>query len=505
MTESRPPLPTKRPEPSVRGHLLATLLSQNTLVQPEVALTRATQFLLGLPGAANALDGLIAKSGLVAEPGGFWLTEVRGDDGGRTDLEYRWGSSEAVHVIVEAKVGHTLGGDQFDAYRARLGAEGLLVALVPASRRREGEQVVQDLRNNHGRVGDRVQVALWTWDDVADALEAALPEQHSDAAQLRGLVDKAGALDIRPFGEAELVTSDRSRFDDLWSVLDRASFLGLPSRSGGYFEKHRYYPIGDFDAYFSVGIGRTNQSGPEPWCWVRMSRDAHLGLAQQEAIKVHRPDAEQDGDSLLVPLVLEPGLSGYELTESLRAQLFVIAGQVRDGLRTELAKTDRSAVQADEKVMAPLHGVRAFTAAELLDSDPSRRQDIQRILDQVARHIFGGGKGRWVSADDAFETRNWIKMDPYQSHLSIGIARTDAAPAPRPWAWLSIEEITPQADVVLRALQETFPGLVVKIPKGWGLPLSITSGQSGVEAFASAVAQINEARTAIRRALQVHT
>ena len=190
-------------------------------------------------------------------------------------------------------------------------------------------------------------------------------------------------MDIRPFGEAELVTSDRSRFDDLWSVLDRASFLGFPARSGGYFEKYRYYPVGDFDAYFSVGIGRLGRPEPEPWCWVRISADAHLGLAQQEAIKAHRPDAEQDGNSLLVPLVLEPGLSGYELTESLRAQLVVIACQIRDGLRKELAKTDRAVVQADDKVLAPLYGMRAFTAAELLDSDPGRREDIERVLDQV--------------------------------------------------------------------------------------------------------------------------
>ncbi len=156
-------------------------------------------------------------------------------------------------------------------------------------------------------------------------------------------------------------------------------------------------------------------------------------------------------------------------------------------------------------MLAPLLGMRAFTAAELLDSDPSRRQDIQRVLDQVCRHIFRGGKVRWVSADAAFEKRNWITIDPYRSHLSIGVARTDEALAPRPWAWLSIHETTHQADVVLRALDEAFPGQVVQIPKGWGLPLSITQGQNGVEAFASAVAQIEEARTAIRRSLQGHS
>lgn len=487
----------------MRGQLLATLLSQNTLVQPEVALTRATQFLLGLPGAANALDGLIAPSGLVPEPGGYWLTEVRGDEG-RTDLEYRWGAAEAVHVIIEAKVGDKLTVQQVDAYRPRLGAEGLLVVLVPATRQRKDKEVVQELRQTYERAGDRIRVALWTWNDVADALDAALPE-HPDAAQLRGLVEAAGALDFRPFSEGELITSDRSRFDDLWSVLDRASFLGFPSRSGGYFEKYRYYPVGDFDAYFSVGIGRTGRSEPESWCWVRIWKDAHLGHAQQEAIKVHRPDVKQDGDSVVVPLVLEPDLSGYELIESLRDQLAKIAEQVREGIRRIiLAETDRTVVPADEKVLAPLYGIRAFTAAELLDSDPGRREDIEKILDQVCRHIFRGGKVRWVSADAAFENRNWITIDPFRSHLSIGVARTDGGLAPRPWAWLSVHETTAQADVVLRALGEAFPTQVDRIPNGWGLPLGITEGQNGVEAFASAVAQIEEARTAIRRALEGH-
>lgn len=501
MTESGPPDSTPRSEPSTPGRLLATLLSQNTLVQPEVALTRATQFLLGLPGAANALDGLVEKSGLLPEPDGYWLTEVRGDEGGRTDLEYIWGEPESVHVIVEAKVGHTLGGDQVGAYRPRLGEGGLLVVLVPATRQREGKRVVQDLRHTYERAGDRVLVDLWTWDDIVDALEATLPE-NPDVVQLRGLVEATGALDIRPFSEGELVTSDRSRFDDLWSVLDQASFLGYPAQNGGYFEKHRYYPVGAYDAYFSVGIGRFGHAEPEPWCWVRIWADAHLGLAQQEAIKAHRSDTEQDGDSLIVPLILEPDLSGYELTESLRAQLVVIAQQVRDGLREELIKTDRTVVRADDKVLAPLLGVRAFTAAELLDSDPGRRGDIERVLVQVCRHIFGGGMVRWTGPDAAFEKRNWIKLDPYRSHLSIGIARLDDAPSPRPWAWLSIEKATHQAEVVLAALNEAFPGQVRQIPKGWGLPLSITEGHDGVEAFASVVAQIEEAKTAILRALQ---
>lgn len=308
-------------------------------------------------------------------------------------------------------------------------------------------------------------------------------------------------MDIRPFGEGELVTSDDSRLDDLWSVLDKASFQGFPSQSRGYFEKYRFYPVGDFDADFSVGIGRTGRSEPEPWCWVRFSKDAHLGPAQQEAIKAHRLDAEQDGDSLIVPLVLEPGLSGYELTESLREQLDEIALQVRDGLRRILADADLTGVEVDETVLAPLHGMRAFTAAELLDSDSTRRQDIQTVLDQVSGHIFRGGRVRWLTSDPTFEKRNWMTIDPYRSHLSIGVARKDAAPAPRPWAWLSVHETTAQVEVVRRALDDAFPGQVDHILNGFGLPLSICEGHNGVGAFTSAVAQIEKARTAIRSAL----
>lgn len=494
--------PSPRPGPSVRGQLLATLLSQNTLVQPEVALTRATQFLLALPGAANALDKLIQASGLTPEPGGYWLTEVRGEDG-RTDLEYRWGADEAVQVVVEAKVGHTLGSDQVAAYRRRLGEHGLLVVLVPATRQRRDQEVVQELRDRYALAGDQVQVALWTWNDVADALSSALPADQPDAAQLRGLVETAGALDIRPFTAAELLTSDRTRFDDLWSVLDKASFQGFPAQAGGYFERHRKYPVGDFDAYFSVGIGRTDQTEPEGWCWVRILEDVHLGPAQQQAIKTHRPDAVRDGNDLVVPLHLEPDLSGYELIESLREQLNAIAQQVRDGIRKIiLDENERTVVRAAEMAPTRLRGIPDFTAAQLLDSDPSRRHDIQLVLDQVCRHIFDGAAVKWAGPDAAFEKRNWIKLEPYRSHLSIGVARKDAAAEPRPWAWLSFETRAPQADIIRRTLDTAFPGQLAQIPKGWALPLAIAPGHNGIEAFGSVVGQIAETKAAIFQALR---
>ena len=485
--------------------LLAKLLSQNTLVQPEVALTRATQFLLGLPRAAHALDELVGRrSGLTPEPGGYWLTEVWGPEGGRTDLEYRWGPDEKVQVIVEAKVGHSLGGDQVDAYRGRMGEEGLLVVLVPATRQREGWQVVEQLRRTYKQASDAVRVDLWTWDEVAGAFESALPRQP-DVIQLRGLVKAAGALDLSPFGAGELVTSDRSRFDDLWSVLDRASFLGFPAQRNGYFEKYRFYPLGDYDAYFSVGIGRVHRSDQEPWCWVHFARDAHLGLLMQETVKTHWSEAMESGDSVDIPLRLEPGLSGYELTESLRTQLEGITVVVREDLRAYFAVNDRTAAQAEPSILAPLHGMPAFTSGELLDSDRSRRQDIQIVVDQACRHILAGGSLRWYGRDAGFSRRNWIPVDGYQTYVSIGIERLDDSESTRPWAWLFVHETAPHAEVVFRALDEAFPGHVENIPRGRGIPLSMTEGQNGLEAFESVVAQIESAKTAIRGCLQSRT
>lgn len=163
-------------------------------------------------------------------------------------------------------------------------------------------------------------MALWTWDEVAAALESALPDSH-DVIQLRGLIDVAGAPDILPFDEPELRTSDASRFEDLWKILDRASWrlFDRPYRmlsDGRGFERYRYVTVDAFDAEFVVGIGRQRRTEAEPWVWVRIPDDVHLGIAQQEAIKRHRADVVRDGEGLAFPLQLEPGLSGVELAQS---------------------------------------------------------------------------------------------------------------------------------------------------------------------------------------------
>jgi|GEM_PF-6290436 len=497
---------TEMPSPgsSVPGRLLATLLSQNNLVQPEVALTRATCFLLGLPGGANALDALVVRGGIDPEPGGYWRTEVRGDGGGRTDLEYRWGNLSTLRVIVEAKIGHTLDPDQVNAYRSRLGVEGLLVVLVPIARRREGEGVVEELRREYAQAGDRVQVALWTWDEVASALESAL-HGEPDVVQLRGLIDAAGALDILPFDESQLSTSDVSRFEDLWTVLDRASWRlfdhSYRSLSGGSFQNYRYVAVGEYDAEFIVGIGRQARTEAEPWVWARIPDDTHLGGASQEAIKKHRPDAVRDGAGLAFPLLLEPGLSGAELTDSLRKQLEEIAIQIKEGLRDSMEALNLADVPADEKVLTPLIGMPPFSSTDLLDSSPERRRDVEILARQVGRHILQGGR-LTIRSSAPFAQQYWIQVQPYMTHLSVGIERKDNPGSPQPWGWLFLHKATSRAEVAYRALEQAFPGEVVELPEGWGLPLNIPEGASGVEAFIAVVSQVEKAKAALREALR---
>jgi hypothetical protein len=490
---------------SIPGRLLATLVSLNTLVQPEVALTRATCFLLGLPNAANAFDDLVARNGLEPRPGGYWLTEVWAEAGGRTDLEYRWGDSPTPQVIVEAKIGHTLDAGQLNAYRSRLGDDGLLVVLVPITRRREGDAVVAELRSRYEHAADRVRVDLWTWDDVATALEAALPPGSPDVAQLRGLIDRTGALDIRPFAEAELLTSDDSRFEDLWTVLDRASFkLGerpLPAQTrGGAFERWRYVEVGVYGAHFVVGIGRRRRTEAEPWVWAHVSDDAHLARAAHEVIKSYRPDAIRDGDGLAFPLAIEPGYSGFQLTKLVRGELTDIAATIGAGLRVTVEAAPSADRSVDETVLAPLVGMPGFTADDLLDSNRDRRSDIETLVRQVLRQVYGTGRVRFYP-NAPFVQRTWIQIKPTRSHLSVGIERTDEPISPQPWAWLTVQAETPDFELVVEALERAFPRRVVAIPNGRGVPLDLAKGATGVEAFHSVLGQIETAMAAARAVL----
>ena len=476
------------------------------LVQSEVVLTRSTQFLLNLPGAVGALDGLIMDRGLHPEPGGYWLTEVRGDDGARTDLEYRWGGSQKPQVLVEAKIGHSLPPEQLEDYRARLVDDGLLVALVPVTRRHEADGIVEELRTRYADMGDPVRVAVWTWDEVVDCLERALPNQP-DVEQVRGLVSAAGALDLVPFEEPELLTSNDTRFEDLWAVLRRASAstadYPAQSRSGQYFQRYRFCPVGAFDAWFSVGMGRTNRAYPEPWIWARIGKGDHHGHLMQLIVREHRRDVVEELDgSVVFPLHLTPNLSGFELSNDLRRQLDVLAGHLAAGLREKVVPVHAFGRDVDPAVLDPLHQIGAFTAGELLESQDSRRTDVELVVHQVCRHLFGRGPVKWLQPDSAFLKSNWMLITPHRSALSIGLGRVDGTPGARPWAWLAVpRKGNPNADLLFATFKDMFPDRVEETPNGLAVPLNINAEENGIEAFTSVVSQVEAVNAACLHAL----
>jgi hypothetical protein len=323
-----------------------------------------------------------------------------------------------------------------------------------------------------------------------------------DVEQLRGLIEAAKALDIVPFDEHELTTANDSRFDDLWEVLDRASYklfdITLPAQRDGIFVVWRYVAVGAFDAFFTVGIGRRERTDAEPWIWVKILNDSHLGRASQEVAKRLKPDAVVDEDGLAFPLLLEPGYSGVELEESIRDQLEKIAIQIRDGISESLSKAGDGAGRSE--LPYSLTGMPAFAAEDLLDSSRQRRDDIVALVREAGRG-FVTGRFR-MQRSEPFESRFWIQVDPYKTHLSVGVGRTDESTVPRPWAWISVHESTPNRDVAYKALEERFQGEVKGIPNGRGLPLRIPDGVSAGDAFSSVVMQIETAKLAIRAALK---
>ncbi|MDR7086829.1 hypothetical protein J2X11_001668 [Aeromicrobium panaciterrae] len=492
--------PPTLPASNVPGHLLASLLSAGSLVQPEPVLTRAVRFLLGLPGASSALDELVRKAGLEPGQDGYWLTEVGHDDGGRTDLEYWWG--EKARVIVEAKIGHTLEASQLDGYRSRLpSAGGLLVVLVPTTRTRESSVIVESLRARYSDEGDTVGVALWTWDDVARQLESALGDS-SDVAQLRGLIAAAGALDVMPFTTSQLDVADSSRVHDLWRVLDRASFglfdHVLPMQHRGPFERWRFVSVGGYDASFKVGLGRRNRGSNESWIWASVDEVSRFGRAAQEALLARFDDAIRDGREIAIPIPLTAGLSGVELEEDIREKLFEIAATIREGIASGLAELAEHEAGAPAEVPHNLVGIPPFTKADLLDTS-DRRADLELVTRAALRHVFDGKPVR-LPRSEPFAKRCWIGIAPFGTHISIGIERTDGSHA-QDWVWISVHEATPSSALAYRVLDELFPGETVDIPRGRGLPAKIPEGSNGVEAFLSLVAQIEQTKRAVLEAL----
>lgn len=489
--------------------LLAALVPFSVLVQPEVALTRSICWLLGLEGGSRALDGLIRAAGIEPGDGGPWLTEVVSEDGGRADLEYRSGDGLKPLVVVEAKIGHTLTVDQIAGYRARLPDDGgLLALLVPEGRRHEGEQVLRDLRASEP--DERVRLAVWSYEQVTVALEAALPGSP-DVAQFRGLVEASRALDVAPLSPSDLLDNSPARRDDIWRVLDEASFgmfgRSLPAGTDWSLERRRYVELVPYTVGMAVGIGRKSrehEGQAQTWAWLRLPDSAPFHWVAQSVAEQSRPgETSRDKEGLWVPLHVPTGVPGSVMIQTLRGEIEALGSAIREAVGRAVAELDAVAPEFEYQAR-PLLGMPAMDAADLLDNSDARLEDIKLVLRQAAR-IFSHPRYPLLPDEEYVATR-WVPVKGYDTHISTCIGRKDRpdADSPQPWAWLRIHEATPDAKIAFAALEGLAPGRVVVDRHGRAIPIEIPPGESGPRMLEAVRDQMHQVMVAIRAALAAH-
>ena len=470
-----------QPDPNRPGGLLAALVPSGVLRQPEVAVTTGIWWLLGLEGASSALDHLVARNGLSPQQG-EWRTEVRGGEGGRTDLEYMWGSPLRTMVIVEAKLGHTLTADQVSAYATRFGDEGgLLVVLAPVTRTAEARAVIEQSRALVDHVG--VVFDLWTYDEVIHALEQALPGS-GDVAQLHGLIHAHSALDVAPVASEDLLESRPSRREDVWRVLDLATFgIGgtrWPMGSDTTLEQRRYVPVGPYAVGLAVGVGRKGLAPDEtdrPWAWLRVGGTDSFGRLAARALRERSGlDVTEDEAGAWVPVPVPPGVFGSEAVDVVRDWVEGIS----ELLATEIAKAVADQVDgipaADQQAASAVLGIAPLSLDDLLITS-TRRDDVWALLRESARGFYDRRMWPQLSNDADFELVRYLPIPPYGANIATCLApRVAGAGTATPLAWLRVHRDTPHAAAVKAAFESFAPGDVVADAHGWAIPADIPPG-----------------------------
>jgi hypothetical protein len=479
------------------------------LRQPEVAVTTAIWWVLGLEGASSALDSLVARTPV--EPGaGQWRQEVRGDDGGRTDLEYLWGEPLQTRVVVEAKLGHLLTPEQVSGYAGRFGEDGgLLVVLAPASRRSESWRVIDVCRETLRDAP--VAFDVWTYDEVIAALEAALPDS-ADVAQLSGLVRAHDALDVAPLSAADLLEGNLARFEDVWRVVDGSSFgIGgtrWPSGADTTLARRRYVTIGTYAVGLAVGVGRRPEATAgesRPWAWIRLGGTDSFARVARRALSDLRPDSVTfDGTDSWLPLEIPTGVYGSDAVDQLRADLTGLVDELRVAM-AEAIEQDMAALALDDRDSATaVLGMLPMASEDLLTTSNHRRDDIWTLLTEASRGFYDGKLWPMLSNDPDYELLRYLPIRPYGANLATCLgprAATGHDGVPRRWAWLRVHQDTPHAAHAFAALDQVAPGRVEQDPHGRVVALEIPTGVGGPEMLVAIRQQILAAVTGVHRVL----
>lgn len=490
--------------------LLAALLPHGVLVQPEVALTRSICWLLGLEGAAGALDDLVRKGGFEPEAGGFWRTEVTDGDGWRSDLEYWWGDPAGAKVVIEAKIGHTLTVEQLAGYRSHLAdMDGLLVILLPEARRLEAERIKQKAMDDYWEIGPSgpIRIDIWTYDEVLNALHAHLPAS-SDVAQFKGLVGSVQALDIYPVSPEQLL--DGTRSEDIWRVVETASFglFGtiLPTGTGwSGFARSRYVATPPYDVGMAVGVGRNGQPDGQSWAWIRVPKRGSYSWVAHSVLEELRPgETSLDETALWTPLRIPTGIPGSMMIQAVREEIESVASAIAGAIERKLIAEMNTVAPILQKSVARVLGMPPVSQIDAEDTSMARRADIELIIQEAARAFFDGKIWPRITTGDDYELARYIPVYPYEKlYIATAIGRKNR-PADRlsqPWAWIRVNNEDSHAELAFEVLERVAPGQVVQDARSRSIPLIFPAGAEGPEMLEAIHGQISAVIAGIRAAV----
>ncbi|MDQ3223660.1 MAG: hypothetical protein M3Q75_09360 [Gemmatimonadota bacterium] len=236
----------------------------------EVIATDALRLLLDDTTLRTALLKMIMQATGVDLSGVTAFERERRTQDGRLDLEGvdRQGRPR---LIVEVKFGHLIGFEQVNRYRTHQGAElgddldGVLLLLVPPSRLREAQGVMDFARANEepglGRSG-RIRLLALSWDSVLDELSAVVGDGSgpvsiaADIGQLRAVCDTLSvwSTPLAAVSEIEREGFLRVVVDQLKERVPAVSLRSLQVRDPDYLV-FRYYEVPELSGtVFSIGV-----------------------------------------------------------------------------------------------------------------------------------------------------------------------------------------------------------------------------------------------------------
>jgi hypothetical protein len=250
--------------------------------------------------------------------------------------------------VVEAKLGALLSAGQIadyipDLIRRASGNDALMVALVPAYRRGEASLALGEALSIRGQ--PPIRTAVWSYDDVLDALADVIPGSGGDLEQLRGFVEACEALDVKPFTEEELAAHAEDRRADLTRVVDQATaslFASderiAPSGRDAEFSWRRYLEVIPRGTNIAVGL-RSSSPGQSvsdgPWVWLRVHPATPNAAAAGAVLRNNFSTArlERDGSTWL-PLDVPAGVAGEAIAARLVKQIEQVVSSLREATTT---------------------------------------------------------------------------------------------------------------------------------------------------------------------------